>query len=114
MKPSFIPERLINAREAMNMNKSQVAEQLGLSPIGYLRYEQGLRVPSSQMLQLIALTLNTSVDYLCGKTDDTSADQILINKNDNPYLFELASELSEDLSAQGKRLLAYYKKTKHS
>ena len=110
MKPTLIPERLIKARESLKLNKSQAAELLGLSPIGYLRYEQGLRTPSPQMLNIIALTFNTSVDFLTGKTKNSAANQILLNKDDNSYLFELAQSLSTKEIEQSKRLLAYYKK----
>lgn len=111
MKPKLIPSRLIEAREALNLNKSQAAELLGLSPIGYLRYEQGLRTPSAQMLKVIALTFKTSVDFLTGETDDSSVDQLLISRDDNEYLFELATNLTKEDASQAKRLLAYYKKT---
>jgi transcriptional regulator with XRE-family HTH domain len=110
MKSALIPERLVKARENLNLNKTQVAELMGLSPIGYLRYEQGLRVPSVQMLHMIALALNTSVDYLTGKTDDPSADQILLTKSENPNLFKLVIELSQKDQEQSKRMLAYYRK----
>ena len=110
MKPNLIPERLTKARESLNLNKAQAAELLGLSPIGYLRYEQGLRMPSIQMLKVIALTLNTSVAYLTGQTEDPSADQMLLSRSENGPLFELASVLNSQESAQARRLLAYYKK----
>ena len=110
MKPNLIPERLIKAREALSLNKAQAAEAMGLSPIGYLRYEQGQRVPSAQMLRIIALTLNTSVGYLTGETDDPIADRILISRTENAPLFELATYLNSQDPSQAQRLLAYYQK----
>ena len=110
MKPALIPERLVKARENLNLNKAQAADLMGLSPIGYLRYEQGLRVPSAQMLRIIALTFNTSVDYLTGQTDDSTSAQILITKSENPELFKLAAELSHKETEHSKRMLAYYNK----
>ena len=112
MKSAFIPERLVKTRERMKLNKSRAAALLGLSPIGYLRYEQGLCTPSPQMLHIIALALNTSVDYLTGMTDDPATDQILISKRDNNSLFELITELLGNDKDHAKRLLAYYKKIK--
>lgn len=114
MKPTFIPDRLIKARESRGLNKSQAAELMGLSPIGYLRYEQGLRVPSVQMLRIIALTLNTSVDYLTGVSEDSSADQILISRSENSSLFELVREISNGENDQFSRLLNYYQKINSS
>ena len=109
MTETLIPDRLIKIRKKNSLNKSQAASLLGLSPIGYLRYEQGLRSPSLQMLQLISLKFNVSVDYLVGKTDDSSADKILVEKDANPALFELVCELSDNSDAAAKRLLAYLK-----
>lgn len=114
MKPSLIPDRLIKARESLNLNKSQAAELLGLTPIGYLRYEQGLRTPSIQMLQLIALSFHTSVAYLCGEIEDQTADLLLLRRGENPYLFELADDLQTKETNQAKRLLEYYKKMNKS
>ena len=114
MKPTFIPDRLIKARESLGLNKSQAAELMGLSPIGYLRYEQGLRVPSVQMLRISALTLNTSVDYLTGVSEDSSADQILISRSENSSLFELVREISNGENDQFSRLLNYYQKINSS
>ena len=64
------------------------------------------------MLYIIALTLNTSVDYLTGMTDDPATDQILISKRDNNSLFELITELLGNDKDHARRLLAYYKKIK--
>ncbi len=114
MKSTLIPARLIKARENLNLNKSQAAELLGLSPIGYLRYEQGLRVPSAQMLRIISLAFNTSAAYLSGETDDPAPDQICISRDENAYLFELARNLTAEKPSQAKRLLTYYKKLSNS
>ncbi|MCR4933969.1 MAG: helix-turn-helix domain-containing protein [Lachnospiraceae bacterium] len=111
MKTTLIPERLISAREKQKLNKTQTAELLGLSPIGYLRYEQGVRAPSAQMLRVIALTLNTSVGFLTGETDLPDPDQILITKEESAGLFELVQMISKDDSQQIARLLEYYSKT---
>ncbi len=112
MKQTLIPERLVKARERMNINKAQAAELVGLSPIGYLRYEQGLRVPSLQTVQAIALALNTSASYLTGETDDPAADQILVTRDKNDKLFELVMKIDNDESEHIERLLAYYEKIK--
>ncbi|MBR1568150.1 MAG: helix-turn-helix transcriptional regulator [Lachnospiraceae bacterium] len=107
MKTELLPDRLITIREQQGLNKSQAATLIGLSPIGYLRYEQGLRLPSPQMLEIIALKLNTSVDYLTGATDDPSADQLLISRKENQELFEILMEFQSGNSAATERLLTY-------
>ena len=110
MKYELIPERLISARKSKKLNKAQAAKLVGLSPIGYLRYEQGLRSPSPQMLIFIATQLETSVAYLTGETDNPEADSIYISKENNTLQYELACEIMNPESELGKRVIAYYKK----
>ena len=108
MDKEFLPGRLKKARERLNLNKAQAARLLGLSPIGYLRYEQGLRSPSVQMLEVISQQFKTSVDYLTGKTDEPDADSVVIYKKENKELFQLAIELKNADNSLIKRLCAYY------
>ncbi len=89
---------------------TEAAKRLNLSKIGYCRYEYGDRTPSLQTIEVIAQCFETSVDYLTGKTDNPSPDFIVIRKENNPELFEMIKNISEqDVSIQ-KRLLSYYKK----
>ena len=107
MKTEFLPNRLISIREQRGLNKSQTAAMIGLSPIGYLRYEQGQRIPSPQMLEIIALKLHTSVDYLTGTSDDPSANMLLLSKNNDPELFEILIDLETFNPNAADRLLTY-------
>ena len=110
MQKNIIPDRLIKARERLGINKSQAAKRLGLSPIGYLRYEQGLRDPSPQMIELIAQRLETSVEYLTGCSDNPQADILIISNKEDAVIYELVINLrAEDIKVK-QRLLAYYKK----
>ena len=112
MKTELLPDRLIAIREQLELNKAKAAARIGLSPIGYLRYEQGLRLPTPQMTEIIALRLNTSVDYLTGATDDPSADQLLISRKENQELFEILMEFQSGDSTAANRLLNYAAKLK--
>ena len=107
LKTEFIPDRLISIRKQRGLNKSQAAARIGLSPIGYLRYEQGQRIPSPQMIEIIALKLYTSVDYLTGSSDDPSANMLLISKNNDPELFEILIDIETFNPNAANRLLAY-------
>ena len=105
----LIPERLKSAREQLNLSKAEAARQIGLTAASYVRYEAGDRSPSPQVLTSIAEKLNTSVAYLTGNTDDISSDVISINKNRDPILFELVTDVQRADIATIQRLLSYYR-----
>ena len=89
---------------------AEAARRLGLSRIGYCRYEYGQRKPSAQMLQAIAICFETSVPFLLGETDQTEPDHIVVSKKEKPELFELVSNCYSEDRVIIKRLLAYYYK----
>ncbi len=111
MEKAVISERLQSVRENLGINKAEAAKRLGLSNIGYCRYEYGERTPSLQMLALIAQRLNTSVEYLTGETDDISPNTIVVSKAEQPALFELVNTFNYN-EAFAKRMLAYFRKIK--
>ena len=110
IEPELVPERLISIREALNLTKSQASRAIGMTPIGYIRYEQGLRKPSLQMMKVIAARFQTSVDYLTGVTDDPTPDIIYVSRNDEEMLFRLISELQSRDEKTQQKVYDYYKK----
>lgn len=108
----LIPERLTIARESKGLTKTETAKRVNLTMIGYCRYEYGDRNPSLQTLEVIAKTLDTSVDFLTGESDDMSPDTISISKEDEPELFELVNVLKDSDTIKLNRLISYYKKLK--
>ena len=107
--PELIPERLIKIREGLNITKAQAARAIGLSPIGYARYEQGLRKPSMQMLQVIAAGFDTSVDYLTGMTDDPLPDVLYVSKKNEEAIFNLIFALRKKDRKTATELYDYFK-----
>ena len=95
MKSIFLPERLKKIREDRGLNKAEAARLLGLSKMGYLRYESADRTPSYQTIVFMALKLGTSPDYLTGKTKDSEPMEFIISKSDDPVLFELIIDMIE-------------------
>lgn len=61
----FCPERLIQVRESLHINKAEAARRLNLSAMAYGRYERGEREPSYQYafilhtLSIVILTFFT-------------------------------------------------------
>ena len=64
------PERLIFLRKSKGLTQKQVYEAIGMSALGYQRYEYGSREPAFQQLISLADYFNVSLDYLVGRSDD--------------------------------------------
>ncbi len=114
MESLFIPERLKKIREDRGLNKAEAARLLGLSKMGYLRYESADRTPSYQTIVFMAQKLGTSPDYLIGKTEDSEPKEYVISKADDPALFEMLTDVIDKKNPARARLLAYFKKLKES
>lgn len=63
-------ERLINLRKSRNLTQKEIAETIGMSVLGYQRYEYGTREPAYRMLIALADYFDVSLDYLVGRSDD--------------------------------------------
>ena len=114
MAELFLPERLKKVREDRGLNKAEAARLLGLSKMGYLRYESAARTPSYQMIIFMAQKLKTSADYLVGAVNDPEPKEYVISKADDPDLFTLISDVIDKKSPARDRLLTYYKRLKVS
>ena len=110
MSETQLAKRIKKAREKMGITMAEAARRLNLSKIGYCRYEYGDRTPSLQTIEVIAQCFGTSVDYLLGNTDDMSPDCIVIQKEDDPELYDLLQVLMDQDSAVRKRIITYYDK----
>lgn len=63
-------ERLTALRKERGLTQKQVYVAVGMSPVGYQRYEYGDREPAYQKLLALADFFNVSLDYLAGRTDN--------------------------------------------
>ena len=64
------PERLISLRKSKNLTQKQVYTAIGMSQLGYQRYEYGDREPAFQKLIALADYFDVSLDYLVGRSDN--------------------------------------------
>ena len=64
------PERLIALRKSRGLTQKQVYEAVGMSALGYQRYEYGDREPAFANLIALADYFDVSLDYLVGRSDD--------------------------------------------
>lgn len=62
-------KRLKLLRTNLKLTQKQLGKNLNLSQRAISSYENGLRFPDEQILNLIANYFNVSVDYLLGRTD---------------------------------------------
>ncbi|SCW52557.1 Transcriptional regulator, contains XRE-family HTH domain [Ruminococcaceae bacterium YRB3002] len=104
---------LRKARIRMGYSMAEAARQIGLSKIGYCRYEYGERSPSMQTIEAIAKAFNTSSSYLLGDTSDDSPDQLVVSRNENPVLFSLLNEINSSDEATINKLIKYYEEIKY-
>lgn len=78
-------ERLKDLRKQAGLTQVGVAEKLGISQPAYASWERGVKKPTQDNLVKIAQTLNVSVDYLVGnseeKIDDLDNIELLFRMN---------------------------------
>lgn len=68
-------ERLKYLRKQAGLTQVGVAEKLGISQPAYASWERGVKKPTQDNLVKIAQTLNVSVDYLVGNSEE-KADEL--------------------------------------
>ena len=109
---SKIAERIKELRTQKKLTQSELAELVNTSRVTISRIESDIRNPSFAMLSLIADALDTTVDYLQGKTDTpTKTIDSNVNTGDEN---KKHVELSDDeliMSFEGKELSEDYKKS---
>ena len=69
----IVIKRLRQLRESKNLTQLRLAMELNVSQETISGYEIGKAVPPAEMLVKLADALDTSVDYLLGRTDIKSA-----------------------------------------
>ena len=80
----IVPERLKKIRQSRGISPAEAARKVSIERSTYYKYESGAVIPSSTTLQVLAMYLGTSVDYLCGLTDDPKQDLIPVHVDGKP------------------------------
>lgn len=68
-------ERLRLLREERGISQREVAENIGVTEVGYQNYEVGRRKPNFDALYSIANFFGVSLDYLFGRSDNPNVAQ---------------------------------------
>lgn len=72
-----IGERIKELRTRLKLTQSDLAAKVGLTYIQIGRYEAKKATPSSDVLQKLAIALNTTTDFLMnGSSDQAASDQL--------------------------------------
>lgn len=79
-------ERIKDRREKLNLTQDQLAETMGVTRNALSSYESDRNFPPGKALGVLADALNTSADYILGRTDDPMPPK---NNNDTPTEDEL-------------------------
>lgn len=103
-------ERLISCRKKKGITKQEAASRMQLSQPAYLRYESGERTPSIHVIYYMAYILETSADYLIGKTDDPTPNNYVVHTKGKPELYSLIETYNNSDSDAQARLLSYFQK----
>jgi transcriptional regulator with XRE-family HTH domain len=70
-----IGKRIRRAREHAGMSQQQVADQIGLSDVGYGAFERGTRQISLEYLFALSRVLHRSVPWFLGLDSDLSEEE---------------------------------------
>ena len=90
----MIPERLRTLRKSRSLSQYAVASEVHITRSTYSSYETGRRLPSLDVLVILARFFNTSTDYLLGFAEDPERP---------PELDRKAKELLRLFQAAGPR-----------
>ncbi|MFT8600096.1 MAG: helix-turn-helix transcriptional regulator [Leuconostoc pseudomesenteroides] len=85
---SVTANRIKELRTQKKLTQSELAETINTSRVTISRIESETRQPSYAMLSLIADALDTTVDYLQGKTDSPLKTPAVDDNGDEPPLTE--------------------------
>lgn len=70
---NLFPQRLQALRNERELSQEDLAKRTGLQATAVSHFETGTRKPSFDNLRRLADALETTVDYLMGRTDDPVA-----------------------------------------
>lgn len=99
-----IGRRIKETRESQNISAVELAEATGLNKATIHRYERGtFKSYKTSTIESIANALNTSVDYLTGKTDDrhNTTNLVALSDKDNKEIKDILSLTTELLKQDG-------------
>ncbi|MCT4686563.1 helix-turn-helix domain-containing protein [Vallitalea sp.] len=71
MDNNSIGYRVLNLRKKKQLTQKELAEKVHVTEATMSRYENNLREPKGEIINRIALALNTTTDYLLGRSNNS-------------------------------------------
>jgi len=103
-----LQERVKECREKKGMNQKQLAEASGITQATISRIESGdVEQVKSEALRKLAEALGVTVDYLVGKTDKLSPNDVLRSDPTAKYIFRGYEKLSATEREQLKNFVRF-------
>lgn len=109
-------ENLKKIRIEKKLTQQEIADMLGVQRPTYTRYETGEREPDLNTLRNLSAILNTSIDYLLGRSDAmhnksniTGNKNVVQQGNVNNSPVTISDVLSPPLSEQETELLNIFR-----
>jgi len=65
-----IGERIVFLRENLDLRQIKLAEMIGITKMTLYKYERNLCEPRGEIIARLADALNTTADFLVGRTND--------------------------------------------
>jgi transcriptional regulator with XRE-family HTH domain len=99
----LLAQRLRQARKSKKLTQEELANRVSTTKGTISNYENGHSSPPNEMLVLLAETLETTTDYLLGRTDDpnpikkTSLDDMKMKESENLFFFNRDGMSDEDI-----------------
>lgn len=100
----LLARRIKECRETLNISAEELGAYIGVNKTTVYRYENGeFKSIKLSRLEKIAEFLNTSIDYLTGKSDDRFTDESMVSlsKKDNKEISDILNMTSELLKQEG-------------
>lgn len=101
-----VGRQVVEARKRHEWTQDDLAERLGLSRAAVSHFETGCRQPDLETLDLLADTLDVTMDYLFGREDRKMTDPMLHHPEAEAYIDLYDQWLDEPCQAIRKELKA--------
>jgi len=108
MSVMSLGQRVKALREKLDMNQKELADKSGITQATISRIEsQQVKQLKSEALSRLAEALRVTVDYLVGRTDTLTPDEIIQSDPTAEYIFRGYEKLSADGRAQLKSFIRF-------
>ncbi|MGG2943015.1 helix-turn-helix transcriptional regulator [Bacillus safensis] len=107
----MLSKRIKSVRKDKGLTQEELAKRLKTTKGTISNYENGHSTPSNVMLKDLADVLNTTTDYLLGRTENIFSEQVesVFNDPDLQTAFKDASDFSEEARQETINFINYIK-----